>query len=642
MRKKRDAPKKESKKASEKKNLEICPDKETAIKENKKLAKLRQRKQESPIKATKKAWKKGLDQGKEAIENFSDPDLLLNIKKELDKDHVGDDKAKLFLFACACSSRLLPQYRFSTAITGEQAEGKDNLWKTIYYHLPEGWFLDLTRATQAALEDDIKQYNGLYFGEGNFEGGGANAAIRDTIKQLVEDGTSVLKKDKKTDSKKSKHEKQPRKVGIYSTTKHSTDRELASRYCIISVHGSPSKYRQVNDFSKTVAGNIDLQINQFERKNKSTWIQDGLKTLKKFDFIIIPYAPFFEVESRDSRSQRDFKRFLNFIASLAWICQRTRVRFKYKGYSILVTSIEDFYNAIEIGKEIFDQSLSGLEPRLKEVIESLQKIIKENPNAIKKDIEGADPDLVWVDRHLVQQDIGLKSRDPMIERVKILSDKGILAYFNRGSRAYIAFKYSNSASNLPSNYPLITVDQKELYEYIKRHDDDILSELLDGKSTVKSTLTSPDSKISSNLLSLENSDRRQSTKNVYDEHELDIIKTLKRKFDGKKSTVTKNGAKDRQKTLTENMQNADHDMPGNSIDLSKYEMTVRRIEDVLGSEKLPGLQIARRMDKTNMSEIGFIDGLLKQAVSDSSFDTSLRVDSEGCYFNERKENERDE
>jgi hypothetical protein len=56
------------KKANKKKNLEICPDKETAIKENEKLAKLRQRKQESPKKATKKAWKKGLKQAKERSE----------------------------------------------------------------------------------------------------------------------------------------------------------------------------------------------------------------------------------------------------------------------------------------------------------------------------------------------------------------------------------------------------------------------------------------------------------------------------------------------------------------------------------------------------------------------------------------------
>jgi len=495
----------------------------------------------------KKEHEKALQVEKDAYNDFSDPNLLLNILEELDKDHVGDDKAKLFLFACACSCQLRPEYRFSTAITGEKAEGKDNLWKTVFRHLPEGWFLDLTRATTASLEDDIKDFNGLYIGEGNFEGG-ANAPIRDTIKQLVEDGISVYKKDKRSDNKKSRHEKQPRKVGIYSTTSHSSDEELASRYCVISVHGSPSKYRLVNEFSKTIAGNIDLQIDQIERKEKSTWIKNGLKTLKNFDFIDIPYAQLLEVEYRDSRSQRDFKRFLNLIRVLAWISQHIRLRYEHRGYNVLVASPEDFYNAIEIGKEIFDQSLSGLEPRLKKVIDTLSKVIKERPGEIRTDIEGADPNLSWVDRTTIQDDLGIKSRDTIQKRVIALSEMNILAYHTRGSRSYIAFKLHSSASNLPSNYPLITVDQKELYQYIKRNEDDIYKELLDGKSTVKWTFLSPKEKESSNILSLENSDRRKTLKNVESTHELSIISRLKEKFDGKNSTVDKN-QEDPQKNL---------------------------------------------------------------------------------------------
>ena len=73
------------------------------------------------------------------------------------------------------------------------------------------------------------------------------------------------------------------------------------------------------------------------------------------------------------------------------------------------------------------------------------------------------------------------------------------------------------------------------------------------------------------------------------------------------------------------------------IDLSKYKMTIRHAEKILGSEKLPALQIARRMDKTNIAEIDFVEGILKQAVEDSSFKTTLKIDSEGNYFNENKE-----
>lgn len=73
------------------------------------------------------------------------------------------------------------------------------------------------------------------------------------------------------------------------------------------------------------------------------------------------------------------------------------------------------------------------------------------------------------------------------------------------------------------------------------------------------------------------------------------------------------------------------------IDLSKYEMTVRRVEEILGSEKLQALQIARRMKKTSIQEIDFIEGILKQSVNDPSFETTLKVDPEGNYFNKNME-----
>jgi len=69
------------------------------------------------------------------------------------------------------------------------------------------------------------------------------------------------------------------------------------------------------------------------------------------------------------------------------------------------------------------------------------------------------------------------------------------------------------------------------------------------------------------------------------------------------------------------------------IDLSKYEMTIRRIENIVGNEQLPPFQIARRMNKTKLAEIAFIEGLLKEVVSEDSIETTLKVDSKGYYFN---------
>ncbi len=95
---------------------------------------------------------------------------------------------------------------------------------------------------------------------------------------------------------------------------------------------------------------------------------------------------------------------------------------------------------------------------------------------------------------------------------------------------------------------------------------------------------------------------------------------------------------DQQKTLeTIQNENTTVEKTGPEIDLSKYKMTIQQIEKILGSEKLPALQIARRMNKKSLKDIDRIERILKQVVSDSSFETTLKIDSDDNYFNENRE-----
>lgn len=75
---------------------------------------------------------------------------------------------------------------------------------------------------------------------------------------------------------------------------------------------------------------------------------------------------------------------------------------------------------------------------------------------------------------------------------------------------------------------------------------------------------------------------------------------------------------------------------GDQIDLAKYELTMHHIEEIVGDEHLFIMEIARRMEKNTLSEIDFIEGLLKRAVGTIDFKTTLRVDVEGRYFNEKR------
>jgi len=419
------------------------------------------------------------EEREELIKKLKDSELLHNIKFELDKDHIEDYKAKMFIFLDCCSSRLKPSYRFSSALTGNTSEGKTNLWKTIRNHLPEEWYMDLTRITGAALEDDTHEYNLFYFGES-----GANESLIEQIKQIVEDGMDVLKKDKRNDCKTSRREQQDRKVGLYSTTKNPKDKELRSRYCVVSVHGSESKYRKVNEDTLFTAADFIKELDRDERKSNDSWVKKSLRILQEYDVINIPYAPLFEVNCRSSRSQRDLKRFLNLIKSITWIHQYQRIQFEYNGKNILIASPEDFYNALTIGKDIFDQSLSGLEPRLQEVIDSYLKLRQTHVNSF---IDDTAPDLDWVERTDLQKDLDL-CRDTIKSHTEELSDLNIFRIFTKSNRVYIALAEKDSPTNLPTINPLITHDKKHIYNLINQHYPRILEEGVVGKSGVDFSL----------------------------------------------------------------------------------------------------------------------------------------------------------
>lgn len=457
-------------------------DKEETKKLNEQLKKLRNKEAEREQKTTEEILNQEVtpEEKKELIKKLKDPDLLINIKKELDKDHIGDDKAKLFLFSNCLTSRLRPDYRFSSALTGDTAEGKTNIWKTISRHLPQEWYIDLTRLTASTIEDDIHPFNLIYFGEKN-----ANKGLFEQIKQLVEDGMDILKKDVRQDFKTTRRETQPRKVGIFSTTENINERELSSRYAIVSVHGNPSKYNLVNLDTLNTASNLDLEIEKYERKNKPTWIEKSLRQLKYYDFITIPYAPILEIDSSKSRTQRDIKRFLNLIRSLTWLYQFKRPSFQYKDYKILVSTAEDLYNSMQIGEEIFSQSLSELEPRLQEVIDIYKQLKNKQEKLLDIDLEELDSDLDWVDRSIIQKELGIDSVNTIKQRIKKLCDMNIMSYqYNKSkNRCYIAFKkFKNTDSpvNLPINNLLITYQKNQIYEIIKTNYNTILEKTLTG------------------------------------------------------------------------------------------------------------------------------------------------------------------
>lgn len=427
---------------------------------------------------------------RESLEFYRKPDLLSLIKQEFDKDHLGDDREKLFVFCSELSSRLPPEYRFSTALTGYTSEGKTHLWKTTSKHLPHGWYYDLTRATKATIEDDLAGIDLVYFGEE-----GANEAIIETVKMMVEDGIHVLKKDLRDDCRTARKEDQPRKVGIYSTTKDASDEELATRYAVACITGSPEKYTKVNMNTLQVASDIDLEVQRSMRDTGMTWIKSGLSQLQPMDHITIPYASLLHVDNRRARSMRDLKRFLNLVRSLAWLHQLQRVIITRYEKRVLYAAPMDYYAARVIGDDIFAQSLTGVEHRLAKVIDAYRRAIydKDHPEYLHtftrdgKDDPRYDNTLQWVDRSVLQDIIGIAKRDTIRSHIKTLEGLGLFTTVWTGNRCFVAMK-DPSATNPATKHRLITDQLSESYpKIVEDYNTKMVGELVADKVSLSPT-----------------------------------------------------------------------------------------------------------------------------------------------------------
>jgi len=366
---------------------------------------------------------------------LKNPKLLTYTLEELDKDHIGDDKAKLFVFLCELSGKLPKQYRFSCALLGDSSEGKTNIWKTTSQYLPLNWYISIDRITGACIEDDLEPYPIIFFKELNEKG--FNSQIIDYIKAVVEDGLDVMKKDVKDNFKSTVKRSIDRKVGIYSSTGSMKDDELAGRYCLVPVVGNQEKYKKVNMEKKLTAENWLSQLKKSERKGKRSWITRALEMLEPVDFVEIPGASLIEEKNSSARSMRDISRFLNLITVIAWYHQKQRVIKMEEGYKVLVASPEDVYNAYEIGGKIFGQSYTQLDERSQETLKIILKSLREEG----KNIEYENYSIKWIERSVLQRKLGLNAVNTVKKRLTPLKSLGIirLKYERGGSRCYIAF-----------------------------------------------------------------------------------------------------------------------------------------------------------------------------------------------------------
>lgn len=415
---------------------------------------LKEREKKNDIKTDSQNKQQGINSTEIKIipNEFLNPKLLSLIHQELSKRHFLDDYEKMTAFLVAITSFFKESsLRKSLALRGDSSIGKDNLIDTLYFHMPEGHAIKLTNATSSVLEDDITDINLIFFSEVNLmREGGANKHLIENLKQMQEGGSHVIKKDSETNYKTVKDVRQEQKTLIYSTTESANDEELNTRDITIGIQGYPTKTKEVVKKFLLKDSNPDRLIKDFEKKDYS-WIREGLGILDRNILFFSPYSPVLTeyLDISKPRVQRDIKKLTSIAYALTWLHQKQRINIEHKGHRLLFVEPIDLLNAIKISGQFFSASYSGLEPRLKEVLELMKGLKggkyfddKQGNQQYSDSDNGQD-----INRRDIHERVSI-SLNTLKKRLSTLCDLGFIFYSGKeGHNIYYSVNNTGNLSN---------------------------------------------------------------------------------------------------------------------------------------------------------------------------------------------------
>lgn len=346
---------------------------------------------------------------------FNEPELILEIHKELDKGHLMDDAVKLSTFLTCCTAYLEPsELHKSQALKGGTSVGKDNNIKNVLKHFPNEDWIFLTGATKAVMEDDIFDYKIIAYSEMNIgREDGANINLREVVKQLTEGGTETLKKDVNTGYKSTKHTIQEQKSVLYGTTETEDDDELATRFVIGGIEGHPKKTKAVN------INTFNWFAGEIKKGLEPSWIKEGIRDFKQ-NKVVLPFAKDLDkienlFDDSDPRSMRDVKRILSYTCAVSWLYQKQREIDK-EGY--IIGEPVDFIIALVICKDFFNYTYKGLgDRRFQQFIDIVDDYIKNKPEP-------------YFYRHIIQERMGC-SLNTVKKVSKGVNQLGLIRYIGR-------------------------------------------------------------------------------------------------------------------------------------------------------------------------------------------------------------------
>jgi Zn ribbon nucleic-acid-binding protein len=317
-----------------------------------------------------------LEPTRQALALLKDPKLLYKVKDDMERTIKGEDENKLLCWLLELTCRT-QDYVFVDVI-GESAVGKTTIVRETLRYIPSEWYRKVGRITRTAI-DYLKDQNFdlLWVQEAR---GGEEAAPSIRL-QSADDGgliAWVTERDKES-GRFATSEYHVRGRAVFSTTTSvSFSPEDATRTWLISAEPGEAQTKRIIDYKLQKAKEPPEFLEALGKRPKdlAPAVQQTLQMLDWETPVVIPYADDLAslFSPRLVRVRRDVDKFLGLIRIIARLHQYQRPIIEVNGKHFIIAVAQDALIAFQLGGKSLEETLTGLEKRLREVFEAVKEL----------------------------------------------------------------------------------------------------------------------------------------------------------------------------------------------------------------------------------------------------------------------------
>jgi hypothetical protein len=311
------------------------------------------------------------EEREEAEALLNDPDLL---NKFLDATEqlgcVGDEENKVLLLLGLTSRKL--DEPINLVIKSESSAGKSFEVMTVaQFHPPEDLliFSDVTTKALYYTDRDLQHKGLIMFERQGAEAGDYSIRVLQSEKQLR---LLVTMKDPKTGQLRAQEIVKDGPVAcIETTTRPSLNPENETRCFMLSVDETEEQTRRI--FEASNRRYLGPPVDKAALLRPWQNAQRLLKPARVF----ISFVEQIQFPTKPLRVRRDWPRFLALIEAVCLLHQYQRERQIFSGAECLVATIEDYGVAYRLANRILWPTLSGVAPKLKELVSAAKQLHEE-------------------------------------------------------------------------------------------------------------------------------------------------------------------------------------------------------------------------------------------------------------------------